>query len=240
MWEMWGNMDKSHLTHSAKPTHLSHSTKLYMGCDVARFGKDFSVIAIIEDKTLIFLQRYKYKTGTNELMDTNDFADEILHEANSRQIPAGNIAVDGVGLGAGTIDALKKAGLKVYEIQSGSAEVYTKDTQEYRFFNFKSQMWWVLREAIRKGDLQIGLPIESDTAQKLLQDLTMPRYEIKCDKSIKVESKSDIKNRLGRSTDYGDALVYAFWVKYFYNSKPKSNYSYLYKSPQNLYDVFYG
>lgn len=208
-----------------------HSDK-YMGCDVARFGKDFSVIAVIEGKALTYLQRYK--------MDTNDFADEIIHEAQSRGIPAGNIAVDGVGLGAGTIDALKKAGLKVYEIQSGSSEVYTKDTQEYRFFNFRSQMWWVLREAIRKQEIQITFPIESDTAQKLLEDLTMPRYEIKSDKSIKIESKSDIKNRLGRSTDYGDAVVYAHWVKYYRGCKPMNKYVNLYgKQNRSLYDVMF-
>jgi hypothetical protein len=44
---------------------------------------------------------------------------------------------------------------------------------------------------------------------KLLQDLTAPTYEMRGDRSIVVQSKDVIKQSLGRSTDYGDALVYA-------------------------------
>jgi hypothetical protein len=43
----------------------------------------------------------------------------------------------------------------------------------------------------------------------LVQDLLAPRYEITGDKVISVESKKTIKVRIGRSTDYGDAVVMA-------------------------------
>ncbi len=66
-------------------------------------------------------------------------------------------------------------------------------------------MWWEFRERLRLGIF--SLPSELDP--KLLADLTAPRYEIRSDKTIFVESKADIKERIGRSTDFGDALVYA-------------------------------
>jgi hypothetical protein len=48
---------------------------------------------------------------------------------------------------------------------------------------------------------------------KLIGDLAAPRYTIERDKKIKVESKDDIKIRIGRSTDYGDAYVQAVFVR---------------------------
>ena len=37
---------------------------------------------------------------------------------------------------------------------------------------------------------------------------------MQADRTIQVESKDDIKKRLGRSTDYGDGLVYADFVEH--------------------------
>ena len=49
----------------------------------------------------------------------------------------------------------------------------------------------------------------SDVNRRLSEDLCAPRYKITSDRILKVEAKDDIRRRLGRSTDYGDALVYA-------------------------------
>jgi hypothetical protein len=46
---------------------------------------------------------------------------------------------------------------------------------------------------------------------KLTGDLAAPRYKQASGGRLQVESKDDIKKRLGRSTDHGDAVVMAFW-----------------------------
>jgi hypothetical protein len=41
-------------------------------------------------------------------------------------------------------------------------------------------------------------------------DLTAPRWKVGSAGRIQIESKDDIRKRLGRSTDAGDAVVQAF------------------------------
>lgn len=45
----------------------------------------------------------------------------------------------------------------------------------------------------------------------LKADLTVPHWKVLSGGKIQLESKDDIKKRLGRSTDTGDAVVMAFW-----------------------------
>ena len=45
---------------------------------------------------------------------------------------------------------------------------------------------------------------------ELLADLTAPRYELRVS-GVAVESKEDIRDRIGRSTDAGDAVGLACW-----------------------------
>lgn len=48
----------------------------------------------------------------------------------------------------------------------------------------------------------------SDT---LKADLTVPHWKVLSNGTIQIESKDDIRKRLGRSTDEGDAVVMSFW-----------------------------
>jgi rubrerythrin len=45
----------------------------------------------------------------------------------------------------------------------------------------------------------------------LTGDLTTPHWRVMSGGRIQVESKDDIRKRLGRSTDDGDAVVMAMW-----------------------------
>ena len=46
----------------------------------------------------------------------------------------------------------------------------------------------------------------------MIGDLTTARYHTKDDKRIKVESKDEIKSRIGRSPDYGDSFLYGLFA----------------------------
>ena len=60
-------------------------------------------------------------------------------------------------------------------------------------------------------ELRPGLPAD----EMLLGDLTAPQWKILSGGSIQVESKDDIRKRLGRSTDDGDAVVQSCWEEGF-------------------------
>lgn len=115
------------------------------------------------------------------------------------------VGVDGVGVGAGTINALKEYDLRVTNLMGGAA-AYTIQNSAYKFKNLRSQMWWQLREDLRSGEIHIP------NDEELIADLCAPTYKDN-DKYIIVESKDEIKKRLGRSPNKGDAAVYWNWVR---------------------------
>jgi len=58
-----------------------------------------------------------------------------------------------------------------------------------------------------KSGFNVCLP--PDTDGRLLGDLTAPKRRFTSRGLIQVEAKASIKKRLGRSTDYADAVIYA-------------------------------
>ena len=91
------------------------------------------------------------------------------------------------------------------------AEGTTKRTADgkLKFTNTRSAAIWKFREALDPGQPG-GSPIALPKDPKLIADLTAPTFEIGPN-GIKVEAKEAIKDRLGRSTDDGDAVVMAWW-----------------------------
>lgn len=136
----------------------------------------------------------------------------IAHKIREKKIRPENVGVDGVGVGAGTVNALKEVGFKVINLIGGEKQIELKNQSE-RFLNLRSQMYWQAREDIKNGNVWVPLDPE------LVADLTVPKWA-ENDKLIKVESKDEIKKRLGRSPNKGDAFVYWNFVRQgFY--KPK-------------------
>ena len=67
-------------------------------------------------------------------------------------------------------------------------------------------MWWTLRQDLQRG--LIGLPMDSE----LQSDLITPKWTTRNGKIV-VEAKEDIRKRLGRSPNKGDAVVYWNWIR---------------------------
>jgi HK97 family phage portal protein len=76
-----------------------------------------------------------------------------------------------------------------------------------KFVNKRAAAWWGLREMLET--LPIGLPPDD----LLTGDLTAPKWTEKSGGRIQVESKKEIKKRIGRSTDDGDAVVMVMFEK---------------------------
>ncbi len=159
-------------------------------------GNDDSCIAEVEGNRLCSLE-YEHGINTRRL---GEIVQARMHE---RSIGAERVFVDVVGLGAGVVDYLAGEEINVVEVVGG-AKMIEREDSVYRYYNLRSQLWWEMREAIRKGELCIDVD-----DYRLIEDLTAPRYTVSGDKVVSVESKDSIKKRLGRSPDAGDALAYA-------------------------------
>jgi hypothetical protein len=78
----------------------------------------------------------------------------------------------------------------------------------FAFMNRRADAWWAFREML-DPDQEGGSPICLPPDPELRSDLTSPMFEIGPN-GIKVESKKDIKKRLGRSPGKGDVAVMLF------------------------------
>ncbi len=168
----------------------------YCGADIARMGDDKTTF--IKCSGNWFKDEW-IKTYSN--YDTAEVANMLINFLTVEVVSNENCGIDTVGLGAGVYDNMNEKGIKAVEIISGAKP--TKSHETYEFKNLRSQMWWQFREDCKNGKIRLN-----SNDEELLTDLTAPRYKIVNEKMIQVESKDDIKQRIGRSPDKGDALVY--------------------------------
>jgi hypothetical protein len=81
---------------------------------------------------------------------------------------------------------------------------------DLKFANVRAAMMWNVRHWLDPEagppDTRLALPPDAE----LLTDLTAPRYFLRVS-GVAVESKDDIRGRIGRSTDLGDAVALACW-----------------------------
>lgn len=155
--------------------------------------------------------------------DANELGRRVLAEAKADGVEGRHIGVDSVGVGAGTVNELKWRGQRVRALNGGERAYQKSDRERWRdeaeddelpdsvmeeelYGNLRSQMWWQMRIDLQRGRLALPDDVE------LVRDLTTPTFETRGGK-IWVESKEKLKERLGRSPDKGDAVVYWNWIR---------------------------
>jgi hypothetical protein len=173
-----------------------------LGCDIADMGEDSTVVAFREAHIVRELRKYR-------MSDTMETTGYVKAAMSSR--PGSLAIVDSIGVGAGVLSRLREQKIRAIGfVASGSAKGLKDRTGEFRFTNLRAAAWWRLRELLdpsQPGGSVIHLP----DSEILKADLTTPHWKVLSGGSIQVESKDDIRKRLGRSTDEGDAVVMCFW-----------------------------
>lgn len=171
-----------------------------LGVDVAN-STDGDKAAIARGKGAVLISVKDFQCpDANQLGKRDVFQEMVEHKINGE-----NVGVDGVGVGVGTVNALNEMEISVINLQGGASPI-EMDDDEQKFNNLRTQMWWQMREDVRNGYVILPNDIE------LHSDLVTPKWKIK-EKYIVLESKEDIKKRLGRSPNKGDAAVYWNWVR---------------------------
>ena len=122
---------------------------------------------------------------------------------------AGDVApvhVDVIGIGASVVDHLDAfIGTRVVPVNGAAASEDRDFSGNLRFANVRAATWWAFREALAPERVsKVALPRD----QRLFADLVSPCYRLTA-RGIQIEDKADIKRRLGRSPDRGDAVVLA-------------------------------
>lgn len=119
------------------------------------------------------------------------------------------VVVDmGGGYGGDTHSRLTDNGITCFRFNASHKSTSTaQDGSKLKFVNKRAEVWWRFREALnpdQEGGSKVALP----TDPELRADLCAPTWKLTTN-GIQIESKEDIRKRLGRSTDKGDAAVMA-------------------------------
>jgi hypothetical protein len=172
-----------------------------VGVDVARTGDDKTVFAVRWDNVITELRTYS-KADT---METTGRAAGILQED-----PTCTAIVDVIGVGAGVYDRLREQGLRCQGFNAAGKTNRKDSTGELGYFNARAAAWGNMRELL---DPSAGSTVCLPDDDGLLGDLTAPKAaDVMSGGKLRVESKDDIRKRIGRSTDKADAVVQAFYT----------------------------
>ena len=179
-----------------KPERVRMTT---LGVDVAQGGPDKTVLAPLYG---VWFDKLSVHKG----IDTKDGpAVAGLVVTTMRDSCQVNIDMTG-GWGISARDQLTANGIRCKGIVFSSGSDERAANGAFGFLNMRSELWWRFREALEpfKGD-NIALP----PGAALKAQLTAPQWKLRGDKVI-IESKDDIRERLGSSTDEADAVVMAW------------------------------
>lgn len=113
--------------------------------------------------------------------------------------------VDVVGIGSSTVDYLRDADVPVIALNGSWTSTSTDRTGRIRFSNKRAEWHWQMREAL---DPDHGFSICLPPDPELRSDLCAPRWKMRGG-GLAVEEKPEVKLRVGRSPDRGDAVIYA-------------------------------
>jgi hypothetical protein len=160
------------------------------GVDVARFGDDRSCLAIRRHRKVEKVEAWR---GL-DLMQTAGRIKNLWDETPEHDRPT-TILVDGIGLGAGVVDRLRELNLPVRGVNVAESPAVRS-----KFHRLRDEMYWKGREWFEARDCECS---NTEIGAELADVL----YSFTSSGLIKVESKDDIKERLGRSPDIGEAFL---------------------------------
>ena len=166
------------------------------GVDPARFGDD-------ETGWCIRQGRKVHEIGGWGGLDTMQTAGRVLKLTKDWKPAA--IFVDSIGIGSGVADYLRHS-VQDCLVMDVNVSERPSDTEEY--CNFRSEMWWKMKEFLEKRDCCIP---DDDVLES---ELTTTNWSVDMKGKIRIETKAERKKRLGTenggSPDRADALAMTF------------------------------
>lgn len=181
-----------------KPEHL---LPVELGVDVGA-GGDETVIR--ERRGVMVGREWRFRER-----DPKKAADRIVEAINQAQSETVKVDVIGIGWGlVGMLEERQARGDHNAHIEGVNVAEASTDPEKYK--NLRSQLWWEIGRQLSE-DLAWDLSaLAEDDRERLVSQLTAPKYKTDSAGRTVVEPKEETKKRLGRSPDNADALLLAF------------------------------
>lgn len=180
----------------------------YLVVDVARLGRDSTVMSFWEGLELYKIEKYQKQDIEKTKQKIRDFA-------AIEKIPYSHILVDEDGVGGGVVDGL--FGIKGFvanstpiptalQVRMRQSRIETPFVPKTNFANLKSQCGFKLAELINEHRISFKTP---DYRDEIIEDLTslLRQKDFDKDGRLQLVPKDDARADLGRSPDVGDTLI---------------------------------
>lgn len=182
----------------------------YITADIARLGRDRTVIMVWSGLKVIEIKVY----DKNRIDEANDILDTV---STKHQVPRSRELVDEDGVGGGVVDYRKCKGFV-----GNSSPIQDKFSEnKVNYLNLRSQCFYTLADVVRESKMAIrtnNLEYQQFITEELEQ---IKARDVDKDSKLRIISKDEIKQHLGRSPDFADSLMMRMWFEVNKLPEPK-------------------
>ncbi len=227
-----------------KTFNLGNQNDAILGVDVAGMGRDCSV----------FCKRFDNYVACFDKQNSGGRADHMAVAGRIHNELTGHsgyaVSIDTIGEGAGVYSRLiemcieggsnlDKESIVSCKYSEGAKDYYGKDltdiTGQYTFANMRAFLFWAVRDWLNP-DNNTGAMLPPNGS--FFDEATEIRWSFLSNGKIIIESKDNIKERLGHSTDEFDALANTFHPQAI-EAVRMSNMPQNYYSDEEIEDMLY-
>lgn len=177
----------------------------FIVCDAARMGSDYMTVSYWEGFVCKKIAGFKHKK-------TNEAVAILESWRTTYNVPKSFVMVDEAGVGGGIVD---QGGYKGF--------VAARRAFNSNYLNLRAECSFFLADIVNRGKIRIETQ-NPDIQKWIIQDLEqIRRKDPDKDRRLAVISKDIVKERIGRSPDWGDNLMMRMW----YEVSPRPSVSYL-------------
>ena len=194
-----------------EPPKREHPHTVHIGCDVARFGDDRTVIGYKVDEVVKFYAKRQGQDTMKTADDIVQLGEELVHKYKLKDpIP---VKIDDGGVGGGVVDRLRQMKrlnpeklwwLEVYPVKFGQriSHKYYDDSSSYMMSVVK-RLLQPFDEDGKPKPVELILPDDND----LVAQLSTRKYDLTDRSKIRIESKKAVKKRGLPSPDEADCVM---------------------------------
>ncbi len=192
---------------------IETSNILHIGCDVARFGDDKTVITPRIAGKIYQFKKYSKKSTMETAGNVILMCKEYMKKYP--KLKKCVIKVDDTGVGGGVTDRIREVVAEeslpysVIPVNNGASA-----TDEY-YANLGSQIWGLLRDALEENFSHMiqgeSVTLEMPNDAEMIKQLSSRKQKITSKGKIQLESKDDMKARGLGSPDIADSVTLAFY-----------------------------
>lgn len=186
-------------------TPESVSGQKVLALDVARKGDDSNSVASIEGVTLTDIESWVEPDTSKTTMR---FVNWIKRDRPSVA------RVDAVGVGGPVADRAREIRQSDKALSNTRIEDFVASERafdEERFRNLKAEAYWIFRDRLREGRVDLSR-CTRDMRAKIEKQAMAIRYEYDARGRLKIEDKQAMRSRVGYSPDELEAVIMAYYV----------------------------